>query len=133
MLFQVPNTSHMVPYTGPGSQRFTGQSLRPMAHTPILMSNASQSFTCNSLCFSRFPTHHTQFLTLGRVPNASQANPYAQHFTCDSLRWSRLPIPTPKASNTIPYAFPGSQFITHNSLRWARFLTLHRPILMPDS
>ncbi|MBW0492454.1 hypothetical protein O181_032169 [Austropuccinia psidii MF-1] len=80
---QGPDASHAIPYTGPGSQ----------------------CFTCDSLILGRFQTLQTQCLKLVQVPNtsdesphiqcltrASHDNPYAQHFTHNSLCWSRFPM-----------------------------------------
>ncbi|MBW0537566.1 hypothetical protein O181_077281 [Austropuccinia psidii MF-1] len=85
-LGQVPNASHAIPYAGPGSQCFTCKSLHPIPHTffthqslhqmlhmSVLTRDAShtnpyaQRSTCNSLCFFRFLTHHTQILMLLRL------------------------------------------------------------------
>ncbi|MBW0503510.1 hypothetical protein O181_043225 [Austropuccinia psidii MF-1] len=90
MHFQRPNTSHATPYTGPGSQCFTCNSLSlarfPMLHMQFLMlvqfpntSNASSYTQC--LTHASHANPYALFPTLSHVPNASKYNPYTQCFT----------------------------------------------------
>ncbi|MBW0547756.1 hypothetical protein O181_087471 [Austropuccinia psidii MF-1] len=98
--FQVPNSSHVIPYAGPGSQCFTGQSLCwsrfLKLHTQILMSDASHALHMPIL------THNGPHIILCSFAGA-------QHITRKSLYWSRFltlhrPILIPNTSHAIIYA-----------------------------